>query len=130
MAGPGNDAQSAGVAEPAVLVEFADRPGMRQVSLSAPEAIGRSAEAIQAAFGVIRTMATDLHHSVAGLPHRPDTMGVEFGIKFDTEVGAIIAKAGVEAAITVRMVWGRHKDGLSGADQGGDGTGVEEDGES
>lgn len=95
---------------PSVLIEFSERPGMRRVALTAPDAIHRSAEALQHAMDVIHSVTDDLQHSVQRLTQRPDRMEVEFGVKFDTEVGAIIAKAGVEAAIKVRLAWERKGD--------------------
>ncbi|MEV4799045.1 CU044_2847 family protein [Nonomuraea sp. NPDC049421] len=89
-----------------ILVEFGQRGGLRQVALSAPEAVERSAEAIEQAMGTIRGMAERVRETVAGLAVCPDGVQVEFGIKFDAEAGAVIAKAGVEAAVTVTLTWG------------------------
>ena len=44
------------------------------------------------------------------LHERPDSVEVEFGIKLDAEAGALIAKAGTEAAISVKMTWEKTKD--------------------
>ncbi|MEV4078612.1 CU044_2847 family protein [Nonomuraea fuscirosea] len=90
----------------AIVVEFSQRGGLRQVSLSAPEAIARSAEAVDQAMGTIRGMAERVRETVSNLALRPDGVQIEFGIKFDAEAGAVIAKAGVEAAVTVTLTWG------------------------
>ncbi|MGW9133529.1 CU044_2847 family protein [Streptomyces sp. NPDC055681] len=89
-----------------ILIEFNQRGGVRQVALSAPEAVARSAEAVSQAMSTIRGMAERVRGTVAQMAVRPDSVEVEFGIKFDAEAGAVIAKTGVEAAITVKLIWG------------------------
>jgi hypothetical protein len=85
---PADDTTGRDDGSPQVIVEFSPRPGMRQVSLSAPETVQRSADALRGAMHVIHTMTDDLQHSVAELAHRPDQLQIEFGVKFDTEIGA------------------------------------------
>ncbi|MFG3196063.1 CU044_2847 family protein [Streptomyces sp. NPDC048208] len=89
-----------------ILIEFNQRGGVRQVALSAPETVARSAEAVSQAMGTIRGMAERVRHTVTEMAVRPDSVEVEFGIKFDAEAGAVIAKTGVEAAVTVKLAWG------------------------
>ncbi|NUP42759.1 MAG: hypothetical protein HOY76_38495 [Streptomyces sp.] len=89
-----------------VLVEFSQRAGVRQVALSTPETVERSAEAVNQAMGTIRSMAERVRGTVAQMAVRPDSVEVEFGIKFDAEAGAVIAKTGIEAAVTVKLAWG------------------------
>ena len=38
---------------------------------------------------------------------RPDELEIEFAVKFDSEVGAILAKMGTEAQLKVSMKWKR-----------------------
>lgn len=43
-----------------------------------------------------------------GLPEQPDRLGVEFGIKLTTQTGellGVLAKAGAEASVLVRLEW-------------------------
>lgn len=89
-----------------ILVEFHQRSGLRQVALSAPDAIARSTEAINQAMATIHGMAERLRSTVGQMSIRPDGVEVEFGIKFDTEAGAVIAKAGIEASVNVKLTWG------------------------
>jgi len=93
----------------ALIVEFADRPGLRQVSLMSPDALHKSASAIRRAMDVIERMTDELNEAVTSRTNRPDSVKVAFGVKFDSEVGAFIAKAGVEAAITVTLTWDRNE---------------------
>ena len=90
---------------PGVIVEFADRPGLREVRLTGSDAAARSAEALRKAMSVIQAVTEDLHEAVNNLVERPDQIEVAFGVKFDTEIGAFVAKAGLEAAITVTLTW-------------------------
>ncbi|MEU6123671.1 CU044_2847 family protein [Streptomyces sp. NPDC047123] len=90
----------------AILVEFQQRGGVRQVALNAPEAMAQSARAVDQAMETIRAMAERVRGTVARMDLRPDGVEVTFGIKFDTEAGAVIAKAGVEASVSVTLRWG------------------------
>ncbi|WNM29444.1 CU044_2847 family protein [Streptomyces sp. Li-HN-5-11] len=88
-----------------VLVDFPPGRGIRQVALGSADLIRRSEEAVNAAMGTIRSMAQRVSDAVTGLSVRPDEVEVEFGITLDAESGALIAKAGVGAALTVRLTW-------------------------
>ena len=92
-------------ADPPLRIEFYSRQGLHQVALSAPEVLERSARAMQDAMGTVRQMAERVRHTVASMEFRPSEIEVAFGIKFDAEAGAIIAKAGVEASINVVFRW-------------------------
>ena len=54
----------------------------------------------------VRTVTDDMHETISGIAHRPDKVEVAFGVKFDSEIGAFVAKASAEAAITVTLTWG------------------------
>ncbi|MFE9169010.1 CU044_2847 family protein [Streptomyces kebangsaanensis] len=88
-----------------VLVDFPVRQGVKQVALTPADVAQRSGEAIDSAMATIRNMAEKLADAVNDLARRPDEMEVEFGLTFDAQAGALIAKAGVEAALTVRLSW-------------------------
>jgi hypothetical protein len=61
---------------------------------------------VNQAMSTIRSMAERVRGTVAQMSVRPDSVEVEFGIKFDAEAGAVIAKTGIEAAVTVKLAWG------------------------
>jgi hypothetical protein len=91
-----------------VLVDFTARPGsVRQVALSPADVAARSARAVEQAMDTVRGMADRVRHTVESMAERPESVEVEFGITFDVESGALIAKARAEAALTVRVAWGR-----------------------
>jgi len=88
-----------------ILVEFAAGPGLRQVALTPAEALERSGRAIDDAMGVIREMACRVRDTVESLARRPSSVEVTFGIKFDWSAGVVVAKAGTEASINVKLAW-------------------------
>ncbi len=69
------------------------------------ELVEKSREAIDKAMDTIQGMAAKTIAAAKGISEPPDAIEVEFGIKLDAEAGAMVAKAGTEASITVKMVW-------------------------
>jgi hypothetical protein len=92
-----------------ILVEFAPVAGVRSVSLSPKDVAEKSTEAIDEALKSMRKMAKKSVKAIREIPvtERPNTISVSFGLKLTAEGGAVIAKAGVEAAINVTMTWQR-----------------------
>jgi hypothetical protein len=88
-----------------ILVDFPPRAGVKAVT-SKPEALAaRSVAAIDAAMDCIRDMADRVDRAVGGLVKPPSDVEVEFGVKLDAEAGALIARTGVEAHLTVTLKW-------------------------
>lgn len=54
---------------------------------------------------VIQDVAGRVNSSVKDIKGKPNHVEVEFGVKFDTEVGVIIAKASMEASVNVKLSW-------------------------
>jgi len=94
-----------GLPQEQILVDFPVRQGVRQVALTPADVARRSTEALESAMSTIRGMAEKVCATVADLPRRPESLEVEFGLVFDAEAGALIARTGVEAALTVRLSW-------------------------
>lgn len=92
-----------------ILVEFAPAAGVRSVSLSPQDLAGKSQEAIDEALKSMRRMAKKSVKAIRQIPvtERPSTISISFGLKLTAEGGALVAKAGVEAAINVTMTWQR-----------------------
>ena len=93
--------------EDIILVEFAPMPGVRSVSFDAMDVIEKSKEAMEDAMKSIQGMARKTIKAIKEIPvvERPNTISVSFGLKLNAEGGAVVAKAGVEAAINVTMTW-------------------------
>jgi hypothetical protein len=92
---------------PEILVELRSEPGVRQAALPTGDLAERSAEALANATGTIHAMADWVNTTVDDLAGNPSAVEVEFGITLNVEGQALIAKAGAEAAISVKLIWGR-----------------------
>ncbi len=95
--------------EDVILVEFTPTAGVRSVSLSPADIAEKSKEAVDHALKTMRTMAKKSVKAIREIPvtERPSTISIAFGLKLNAEGGAVVAKAGVEAAINVTMTWQR-----------------------
>ena len=93
-----------------ILVEFAPRPGVRQVGafdLPMEQLVELSSKALDSAMGTVGQMAQRVRALREKIPDEFTQIEVEFGIKLDAEAGALVAKAGGEAAINVTLIWER-----------------------
>jgi len=98
---------------PPILVEFTPRPGLQQtgiLGLSHAELAEKSSAALDSAMTVMRHMTQRFSESIQTLRQQkfgetPSEIEIEFGIKLDAEVGALLSKAGMEAAVTVKLIW-------------------------
>ncbi|MBQ0906799.1 CU044_2847 family protein [Micromonospora sp. U21] len=95
-----------GLTDTPIKVEFCRRPGLQDVSRPGAEVTRRSGEALAEAMGIVRQMADKVHRAVGSMVQPPSEVELSFGIKFDSEAGALIAKASVEAALNVTLRWG------------------------
>ena len=93
-----------------ILIEFSPRPGVEAVAIfnTNPEEIRRkSEEALNAAMKNIEEMANRVSALQKKIPAEFSQVEVEFGIKFDWKIGALLAEAGTEASINVTLTWSR-----------------------
>jgi tryptophanyl-tRNA synthetase len=93
-----------------ILIEFSPRPGVEAVAIfnTNPEEIRRkSEEALNNAMKNIEEMANRVSALQKKIPAEFSEVEVEFGIKFDWKVGALLAEAGTEASINVTLTWSR-----------------------
>jgi hypothetical protein len=65
----------------------------------------KSNKAIDKAMTVIQSTAEKVNSAIKNVEGHPDHVEVEFGIKFDAEVGVILAKASMEASLNVTLTW-------------------------
>lgn len=65
-------------------------------------------DALEKAMELVRTCAEQVAGTVQKIPEKMRPAGCEvlFAIKFDTEVGAMIAKVSTEAQLQVTLKWG------------------------
>jgi hypothetical protein len=90
-----------------ILVEFTPQPGVVKASRSPAETAEQAAKALDSAMNTIHHMARRATATIDALVDRPSEFELSFGIKLDAEAGAFIAKAGVEASLSVKMTWER-----------------------
>jgi len=91
-----------------VLIEFPPESGVQTVALfkANPEEVKeRSEKAVAEAMESIVDMACRVNALRNRIPQEFSQIEVEFGIKFNWEVGALLAKAGSEANINVTLTW-------------------------
>ena len=93
-----------------ILIEFSPRPGVEAVAIwgNKPEELKRrSEEELNNAMKTIEEMANRISTLQKKIPVEFSQVEVEFGIKFDWKVGALLAEAGTEASINVTLTWSR-----------------------
>jgi Trypsin-co-occurring domain 1 len=94
-----------------IIVEFSTTTGdkvIRQTGIDLfkrPDLVDKSDKAIGKAMEIIQGMSKRINSTLTDMDNRPHHAEIEFGIKFDGEVGIIIAKASMEASLTVRLAW-------------------------
>ncbi len=76
--------------------------GNRPVSQGVVE---KARQSLEAALSEVTPGVTAILERLQGLASKPDEVGVEFGIKFTAEAGALIAKTALEGNIKVSLKW-------------------------
>lgn len=94
-----------------VIVEFpAPQGGLAPVANpTVEEQIARSRRAIEKAMETIQYMADKVQSTIGAISEPPHSIEVEFGITFNAEAGAVLAKAGSECSISVKLAWERER---------------------
>ena len=72
--------------------------GLAQVT----EKVGQS---LGDAMSVIRPVAEAALSTCANLASAPDTVEIEFGLKFDVHIGAMIARSSTEGSLRIKLLW-------------------------
>ncbi len=92
-----------------VLIEFSQQ-GVEAVAIwnvKSEDLKRRSEEELNKAMSTIEEMANRVSALQKKIPSEISQMEVEFGIKFDWKVGALLAEAGSEASINVTLTSSR-----------------------
>ena len=93
-----------------ILDEFTPRPGLMQVSRvpqTPEEWASKSTQALRNAMSTVEQMVEHVNVTLDNLAGNPDQLEFTFGLKFDFEGNALVAKAGAEAAIGIKVTWMR-----------------------
>lgn len=89
-----------------LVIEMDDEPGPGAVRAARPgEVAERAGQTFEAALEAVRTAAEALVTRMRELSERPDEVEIEFGIKLNAQIGAIIASTDAEAHFRVTLTW-------------------------
>lgn len=90
-----------------ILVEFAETESgyVEEVALSPDDMLTKSAEVLEKAMNTIHHMARRVSSAVDALEKKPSQVEAAFGLKLNAEGNALVAKAGVEANLNIKLVW-------------------------
>ncbi|VVJ18365.1 Uncharacterised protein [Amycolatopsis camponoti] len=96
--------------ENSVLVEIdLDQPEIGPVS-RADDLIKSATTSFDGALAHVRAAASIALAKFRDMDVRPDEVQVEFGVKLNTQVGAVIAKTGVDGHLKIKLTWRRTDD--------------------
>jgi hypothetical protein len=74
-------------------------------STRAGQVVGQAGESLEEALDKAMPAAQALIAKLRDLGSRPDEIEVQFGLKLSGELGAVLAKTGVEGNFAVKLVW-------------------------
>ncbi len=99
-------------AEFPILVDFPDEGMVVQASLSddVSQWLEKSKTALDKAMTTIVGMAYRASQLHDRIPTEFTQAEIEFGVKLDYEAGALLAKAGAEGSISVKLTWERKEE--------------------
>ena len=112
------------------LVEFSSSQGTVVVELddddpgyvraSSGELIAKAKMGFGQALDVIRPVASTVIERIESLPLKPSRIEIELGIKLNARTGAVLASAGGDCHIKLRLCWGPDDPPSSGGDTSAD----------
>lgn len=88
-----------------VIVDVDEEPGVTRVSRQ-----GRIRDAratFETALAEVRDAATAALTQFRAMARQPDEVEIAFGVRLDTEVGAVIAKTSMQGNFEVKLKWQR-----------------------
>lgn len=65
----------------------------------------KSNTAVDKAMNTIRMMSERVNSTMQNMDQGPAHVELEYGIKFDADIGVIISKSKTESSMTVKIVW-------------------------
>lgn len=83
--------------------------------------VARATGSFATALDQVRSVAALTIRRMRDLPQRPDEVTVEFGIQLDAEVGAVLARTGVQGHLQVQLTWRRDEQAPAAAADPGPG---------
>ena len=89
-----------------VLVEIDERPGVSPAGRGSG-VLREARTTFEKAVGEVREAAAAALAQFTEMTRAPDEVELKFGIKLDAEVGAIIARTGIQGQFEVKLKWRR-----------------------
>jgi hypothetical protein len=102
---------TSGDGQATIYIEVEDVPDIREPldheRLGGMRGPGATARSLEAGMALIRQCASAIVDAVGGIAAaaRPSEVEVSFGVKFASEIGAFIAKSGMDASLNVKLKW-------------------------
>ncbi|MGW5051905.1 CU044_2847 family protein [Actinokineospora sp. NPDC004072] len=97
-----------------ILVEVREPAGVARAG-RAGRVLGEARATFEQAVAGVRDAAAAALSQFAEMTRAPDEVELKFGVKLDAEVGAVIARTGVQGQLEVKLRWRR--DGLAAAEE-------------
>ncbi|EWM09826.1 MULTISPECIES: CU044_2847 family protein [unclassified Kutzneria] len=87
-----------------VLVEVEPQPGLARVGRAA-DMFQDATQTLEQGLARVRDTATTALTQFLAMPHRPDEVELKFGVRFDAQAGAFIARTGLQGHFEVKLKW-------------------------
>jgi hypothetical protein len=88
-----------------LLIEITPAPGVQEVAFSPEDLVARADEVMQKVMNAIHATSVRFSGLYDNLPDQFTQVELSFGVKVTSEMGALIAKAGLESTFNVKLVW-------------------------
>lgn len=98
-----------------IVVEIAENDAGFLRAASADGSVARAAATFDGALRDVARAADSALRTFRDGPLKPDAVELEFGIKLNAEVGAVIAKSALEGHLAVKLSWSSTPQDANGA---------------
>jgi len=88
-----------------LMIEITPTAGVQEVALSAEQLAAKADEVMTKVMNAIHATSERFSHMYDNLPDEFTQVELSFGVKVTSEMGALIAKAGIESTFNVKLVW-------------------------
>lgn len=88
-----------------VLFEVEDLTARKTMRGSGPESVKQVTTTFESVIGKLKPVVETVARELASLANAPDAVEVEFAVKLSADAGVIIARAGSEASLRVKVGW-------------------------
>lgn len=88
-----------------VLFEVSSHGIKRNSHQHPTELATKSVQALGRSMAMIQALANRTTEAINKLPHKPQELELEFGIKIDADLGALVSKGDGDDNLRIKMVW-------------------------